>query len=54
MEERHLAKVEVAGSKPVSRSNPLAQADDDFAGSRSNLRRMRDMRVPARWAHVCI
>jgi hypothetical protein len=24
MEERHLAKVEVAGSKPVSRSNPLS------------------------------
>jgi integrase/recombinase XerC len=31
--ERNPAKVEVAGSKPVSRSNPLSQAAGKFVGS---------------------
>ncbi len=40
-EERNLAKVEVAGSKPVSRSNPLCKGSREFGRNPSNLRNGR-------------
>jgi hypothetical protein len=50
--ERNLAKVEVAGSKPVSRSNPLSRAEKVRRQADLTSVGTLDTSIPARLAQI--